>query len=172
MSFAQICFLPVFGVSIWMCQKWSSRGIPERIMHVSSPLIIQPGRPLTMVRGTFLFWWHIFLLRYALWSRIRQICRLRIYLCLLNLSRVRAFWKTCWPCVKRTLLSKVTTKSDFCSMSPKNETFLGKTHFVTLVSIGPRTKNQHSAVAISQTWFMWISLMTMLVQQRQHVFLK
>ena len=52
------------------------------------------------------------------------------------------------------------------------ETFLGKTHFLTLVSIGPRTKNQHSAVAISQIWFMWISLMTRLVQQRQHVLFK
>ena len=106
-----------------------------------------------MVRSTFLFRWHIFLLHHALWSRIRQICRLRIYLCLLNLSRLRAFWRTCWPCVKRTLLSKNTSKSHFCSMSPKKKTFLGKT--LTKVSLDwPWDQESTQRHGISRIWFL------------------
>ena len=64
------------------------------------------------------------------------------------------------------------TKSHFCPISPLElqwggggssskgkDTYVGKTHFLTLISIGPRTKNPLWAICHSKTWFLWNCLM-------------
>ena len=98
-----------------------------------------------MVRSTFLFRWHIFLLHHALWSRIRQICRLRIYLCLLNLSRLRAFWKTCCCVSKGPFCQKIRASLIFARSPQRRRHFWAK-HWQKFLLIGPGTKNQHSAM--------------------------
>ena len=64
------------------------------------------------------------------------------------------------------------TKSHFCPISPLElqwggggssskgrDTYVWKTHFLTLISIGPRTKNPLWAVCYSKIWFLWNCLM-------------
>ena len=79
-----------------------------------------------------------------------------------------------WPCVNRTPSQKLRPNLIFAGFqkgmgSPvRREGDLSGQN--TFSNIGPRTKIQHSAVAISQIWFLWTSLMTMIVLQRQHGF--
>ena len=45
------------------------------------------------------------------------------------------------------------------SSSKGRDTYVGKTHFLTLISIGPRTKNPLWAICYSKIWFLWNCLM-------------
>ena len=92
-----------------------------------------------MVRSTFLFRWHIFLLHHALWSRIRQICRLRIYSCL-KLVTIACFLEDVLTLCQKDPSVKKYEQVSFLLDVPKEEDIFGQNtdKSFSWLALGPR----------------------------------